>query len=217
LLPLAPAEEEVVLACVGADDAPDVVPESECCGPPFWAVAPEELVPLAFPLGCGDAGAVLSAALELPLLVSAPEAPADPLGAAVVCCWVGGGLAGACDGGVLTGPGALASRKAANGFVSIIWPWADAAAASEDEETAVEALGAILGTLGTVGNSGSDNNNNGYLLATRRPAPFLIKVYIYQTVTFQEVRVPRQAFRGDRQDLPDSLAIKRPGGACGRP
>jgi hypothetical protein len=169
LLPLALADGEVPLACVGADDAPDVVPE--CCEPPlFWAVAPEELVPLGFPLGCGDAGAVLSAALELPLLLlSAPEAPADPLGAAVVCCWVGDGLAGACDGGMLTGPGALASRKAANGFVSIIWPWADAAAASEDEETAVEALGAILGTLGTVGNSGSDNNN-GYLLATRRPA-----------------------------------------------
>lgn len=60
---------------------------------------------------------------------------------------------------MLTGPGALASSSAANGLVSI-WPWPDAAAASEDAETAVEALGAILGTLGTVGNSASDNNND---------------------------------------------------------
>ena len=59
----------------------------------------------------------------------------------------------------MAGTGALASSRAANGLLSIAWPWADAAAASEEEETAVEALGAILGTLGTVGNSGSDNNN----------------------------------------------------------
>ena len=71
----------------------------------------------------------------------------------------------------MAGLGALASSSAAKGWLSIIWPWADAAAASEDEETAVEALGAILGTLGTVGNSGSDNNN-GWLLATGRPGSF---------------------------------------------
>jgi hypothetical protein len=61
-----------------------------------------------------------------------------------------------------------------------MWPWADAAAASEDDETAVEALGAILGTLGTGGNSGSDNNN-GYLLATGRPA-VLSKKRIYISI-----------------------------------
>jgi hypothetical protein len=94
LPPLALAEEELALTCVGPDDAPDVVPEG--CEPlPFWAVAPEELVPLAVPLGCGGVGGVLFAALELPLLVlvSAPEAPADPVGGAVVCCWAGDGLA----------------------------------------------------------------------------------------------------------------------------
>jgi len=82
------------LAWVGEVDAPDVV--SECCELlPLWAVAPEELVPLlAVPLGCNGAGAVLFAALELPLLlVSALEAPADPVGAAVVCSWAGDELA----------------------------------------------------------------------------------------------------------------------------
>ena len=78
----------------------------------------------------------------------------------------------------MAGAGALASSSAANGLVSTMWLWADAAAESEDDETAVEALCAILGTLGTVGNSGSDNNND-CLLATGRPPPAPIKtVYI---------------------------------------
>jgi hypothetical protein len=59
-----------------------------------------------------------------------------------------------------------------------MWPWADAAAASEEEETAAEALGAILGTLGTVGNSGSDIIMV-VSLATGRPASLSIKtIYI---------------------------------------
>jgi hypothetical protein len=173
---LALAEEELAPACCGADDAPDVAPE--CCVPLPFCVAPEELLPLAFPLGCGGVGEGLPDALESPLLASVPEAPADPVGAAAVCCWAGAELAGA-GGGKLAGLGALASSSAANGLVSI-WPWADAAAASEDDETAVEALGAKLDTLGTVGDSGSDNNND-CLLATGRPASLEDKILYIST------------------------------------
>jgi hypothetical protein len=176
LPPLALADEELVPALPGADDAPDV--ELDCLALlPFWVVAPEESLPPDLPVGCGGAEAVLPAALELPelpLLVSDCEALAGPAVAAAVCCWVGDGLAEACnDGGPLVGSGALAASSTANGLVSI-WPWADAAVEGEGDETAVEALCAILGTLGTVGNSGSDNNNDG-LLATGRPPPPLIE------------------------------------------
>ena len=147
LPPFALAEEELALPWAEPDDVPDVLPDG-CEPPPFWLVAPDELPLLAFSVGCAGAEVVLLAALELPLLSLLPEAPVDPVVAAVACCWAGDGLAGA-GGGTLAGLGAVASSRAANGLVSI-WPWADAAAASEDEEAAVEALGAILGTLGTV-------------------------------------------------------------------
>jgi hypothetical protein len=86
---LALAEEELALPCAEADDAPVL----GCCEPPpLWVVAPEELVPLPVPVGCGDVDTVLLAALEPALLPSFPEAPADPVEGAGVCCWAGDGL-----------------------------------------------------------------------------------------------------------------------------
>ena len=79
------------MPCGEADDAPDVV--FGCCEPPpFWVVAPDELVPLPVPDGCGGADTVLLAVLEPALLPPLPEAPADPVEAAAVCCWAGDGL-----------------------------------------------------------------------------------------------------------------------------
>jgi hypothetical protein len=187
---LALADEELVLAFPGEDDAPDV--ELDCLVLlPFWVAAPEESVPLDFPAGCGGADAVLPAALELlelPLLTSVPEAPAGPVVVVAVCCWAGEELAEACGGGTLAGGGALASSSTANGLVSTAWVGADAAADSEGDETAVEALCAILGTLGTVGDSGSDNNNDG-LLATGRP-PVLSEESLYKSICYNIWRWP---------------------------
>jgi hypothetical protein len=94
LPPLAFGAEELALPCAEPDAAPDVLPEG--CEPPlFWLVALEELLPLAFSVGCTDAEAVPPAALEPPLLSVVPdEAPADPVVAVAVCCWAGDGLDG---------------------------------------------------------------------------------------------------------------------------
>jgi hypothetical protein len=96
-------------------------------------------------------------------------------------------LAEACGDGPLAAIGALAASSIANGLVSI-WPWPVAAVESEGDETAVEALCAILGTLGTVGNSGGDNNND-CLLATGRPLSSSAEI-LYKSICYNIERRP---------------------------
>lgn len=169
------------------DEAPDVLPEGwELL--PFCALAPDEVLPFALPLGgedgCGwvcDAP-VAPAAVELELLLVVAlwlPVPAELVeGADACCCGAGGGLAGGA-GTLLAGSVAPAFSRAAKGWLAF-WLEADAAADSAEEvDTAGEALGAILGTLGTFGTPGSDISSSG-LLATGGPVRPSQKFYYNQ-------------------------------------
>ncbi|HUC52201.1 MAG TPA: hypothetical protein VMA30_22655 [Xanthobacteraceae bacterium] len=147
-LPLLPfdAVDECVLPFA------DVLPDdgAPCCWAllPFCVLAPDAVVPLAFAdVGCGTA-AELAVAVEAasPVLSTWLAVPAEPVVAAGPCCGPGGGLGRTLLFAGLVTP---ASSRAAKGWLSIFW-FCAAAAEEADAETAVEALGAILGTLGTL-------------------------------------------------------------------
>jgi hypothetical protein len=157
-LPLLPfvADAADEFALPFADVLPDDGPPCGWGPLPFCVLAPDVadvVVPLAFAAGGCGAAAGLAVAVEAvsPVLSAWLTVPAEPVVAAGPGCGPGGGLAGT-GGGTLLFAGLVtpASSKAEKGWPSIFWLCADAAAEEADAETAVEALGAILGTLGTL-------------------------------------------------------------------